>query len=224
MTDTRPSTTQLPPPRPAGFDGSHFVTAPGSASALAVVVCGVGSHELLPQLFNTLPPATDVAYLVFPDVRRGFASLLCKRPRADSAALAEVVTEESPLLPGHVYIVPMEANARVRPAEPDIPAAVCLQPESENADRRGSRLQECCRSAVEAFGSRTIGVLLSSLAGDATQAMGVIHDAGGQVFVQDTDSALVFDGVQLAELPGLEDCVKPMWALGGCIRRVVEAY
>ena len=47
-------------------------------------------------------------------------------------------------------------------------------------------------SAAQAYGARTVGVLLSGMGSDGAMGLGMIRDAGGDTIAQNEETCLVF--------------------------------
>ena len=78
------------------------------------------------------------------------------------------------------------------------------------------------RSAVECFGSRVLGVVMTGMGHDGLQGARYIHDAGGQVLAQDQASSVVWGMPRFIVEEGLQDEVLPLDKLADAIKQRVS--
>jgi two-component system chemotaxis response regulator CheB len=62
----------------------------------------------------------------------------------------------------------------------------------EPGDKYAPSIDRLFRSAAEAFGPKSVGVVLTGMAGDALEGARAIRNAGGSVVVESSASAVVF--------------------------------
>jgi len=79
------------------------------------------------------------------------------------------------------------------------------------------------RSVAEAYGSRSLGLVLTGMGQDGVKGCEEITRAGGRVMVQDEATSVVWEMAGLVAKAGLADAVMPLAEIAGeLIRRVAR--
>jgi two-component system chemotaxis response regulator CheB len=145
----------------------------GSAGSLEVLI------ELLPQL-NIVPSFAIV--------------LVLHRKSAEDSTLEELISikaqipvrdveDKTPLLPGFIYIAPSDYHLLF-----ETNGELSLDT-SEKINYSRPSIDVSFESAAEAYGSASIGILLSGANADGTEGLLAIKKAGGTIVVQIPESA-----------------------------------
>jgi two-component system chemotaxis response regulator CheB len=159
-----------------------------------------GGPAALRELFDEMPAAPPVSFLVVQHIAAGF-----------EAAMAEWLNKELPLdvglardgetpLPGAVRLAPAGAHLRL---EPD----GRLRLDRDTPARRGHRpsVDELFLSCATSCARLTAGVLLTGMGTDGVEGLGELRRAGGLTLVQDEASAVVFGMPRVALERGAAD-------------------
>lgn len=151
----------------------------------SVRVVGVGASagglEALGRFFEAIEPTVDAAFVVVQHLSPDYPSLmpqLLSRRTQLSVKLAESGTL---LAAGCCYLMPPGACIRVDGDR----LAIEL---SEGGSRHGNPIDTLLSSIAER-GADAVAVVLSGTGSDGTQGAVAVREAGGQVMVQDPDSA-----------------------------------
>lgn len=179
----------------------------GGLDALAV---------LLTQLDRGFPVPVLVVLHVAAEATGRHARLLDR-----SCPLAVVLAQDGEaVVPGRVYIAPPDRHFLVeRQGEDGVRVCLARGPK-ENRSRPA--IDPLFRSALVAYGPRTVGVLLTGLLDDGVAGLGAIARAGGITMVQDPDDALYPDMPQNA-LEAVEvEHVLPLHQMGRALYRILR--
>jgi two-component system chemotaxis response regulator CheB len=80
------------------------------------------------------------------------------------------------------------------------------------------------RSAVDAYGPHVLAVVLTGMGQDGLRGCERVHEGGGQIFVQDEASSVIWGMPRFVVNAGLADKVLPLRQLGSAIMRSVAAH
>jgi len=149
---------------------------------LIVIGASAGGVEALQDLARDLPKDLAAAVLVVLHVMPGKPSFLHHILSRAGSLPATQAREGEPLERAHIYVARPGYHLQVR----------------DNSIHLGSELPESGHrpaidslflSAARAYGSRTIGVVLTGTLDDGAEGLRVVKDHGGATVVQDPDDA-----------------------------------
>jgi two-component system CheB/CheR fusion protein len=154
-------------------------------------VVGIGASagglEALERFFANVPTDSGMAFVVIqhlsPDFRSLMDELLARRTKLPIALVEDGMAIE----PDHVYLIPPKK-------EMIISGGRLLLSERERKQELTLPIDVFFRSLAQDCGARAIAIVLSGGGSDGSRGIRDVHDAGGVVLVQDTDSAQ-FDGM-----------------------------
>lgn len=186
-----------------------------------VVALGVstGGPNALATLFPQWPASFPVPIVLVQHMPPMFTKLLAERLSAKSAVRVHEGKAGMPLLPGHAIIAPGDFHMVVERDAADVRANIHQGP-AENSCRPA--VDVLFRSVAHVFGPRTLGVLLTGMGQDGLRGCEAIKAAGGQVFVQDEASSVVWGMPGMVAKAGLADKILPLSQLGEEILRRAE--
>jgi two-component system chemotaxis response regulator CheB len=149
-----------------------------------------------------------------------FTKLLAERLSAKSALRINEGKAGAVLAPGQAWIAPGDFHMTV---EHDV-ASVRLemnQKPPENSCRPA--VDVLFRSVAQVFGPHVLGIVLTGMGQDGLHGCEAIKEAGGQVFIQDEASSVVWGMPGTVAKAGLADKILPLEQLGDeILRRVGE--
>ncbi|MBX3225857.1 MAG: PAS domain-containing protein [Labilithrix sp.] len=149
-------------------------------------VVGIGASagglEALERFFDHVESETRMAFVVVQHLSPDFKSVMDELLRRHTDLPVHLVEEAMPVEAGHVYLIPPKKEMIISGGKLHL---------SER-----DRLQELTlpidvffRSLAQDCGPRAIAIVLSGGGSDGSRGIRAVHDAGGLVVVQDTESA-----------------------------------
>ena len=183
-------------------------TSTGGPNALA---------EVLPRIPNDFP----VPIVVVQHMPPIFTRLLAERLASHSAIPVEEGTAGAVLAPGHAWIAP--GNFHMKVIRAGVNWCLSLNQEApENSCRPA--VDVLFRSVAMACGANVLGVVMTGMGSDGVLGAQNIHDAGGDVIIQDEVSSVVWGMPGLVQASGLADAAYPLDHLATEItRRVLQS-
>jgi two-component system chemotaxis response regulator CheB len=206
------SFTYLAPPLKPG-------AAPPPVDIIAIGV-STGGPNALSALLPELPGDLPVPIVIVQHMPPFFTRLLADRLGAQSAlAVCEGAAGQT-LQPGTVYIAPGDYHMTVR-RDGKVRRIHTNQDSPENSCRPAADV--LFRSVVGAYGSGTLGVVLTGMGQDGLRGCEMIREAGGRVLAQDEASSVVWGMPGFVARAGLADKVLPLNEIAAeIVRRVTR--
>ena len=150
---------------------------------VAVVGASAGGVEALKHLASCLPVDLGCPVVVVLHVSSVGTSVLPAILDRAGPNTATAAVDGDLLLPGHLYVAPPNRHVLVTPGGLRL---------SDGPRENGHRpaVDPTMRSAVQTYGARTVGIVLSGTRDDGTAGLAAIKEGGGRVLIQDPDEAL----------------------------------
>jgi two-component system chemotaxis response regulator CheB len=196
-------------PRPRSHSGIEIVangTSTGGPNALAAVLPWIPANCPVPiVVVQHMPPI--------------FTRLLAERLDKNSAITVEEGRAGALLEPGIAWIAPGNFHMKVLRTAMDCRLSLYQGP-AENSCRPA--VDVLFRSVAAAYGAGVLAVVMTGMGADGVLGAREIHEAGGEVIVQDEASSVVWGMPGLVHASGLADAVYPLDRLGIEITRRVS--
>ncbi len=192
----------------------------GAHSRVEIVVIGVstGGPNALMQLLPAIPADFPVPVVVVQHMPPLFTRFLAERLQKVCALPVREASRGDKLEPGTIWIAPGDHHLEME--RPDHNVLVRLnQGPLENSCRPA--VDPTFRSAVECYGSRVLGVVMTGMGHDGLQGARCIYDGGGQILAQDEKTSVVWGMPRFVVEEGLVDEVLPLDKLAAGIRQRV---
>lgn len=189
---------------------------PADKSRLEVVIIGIstGGPNALVRLLPELPADFPVPVLVVQHMPPLFTKFLAERlEKICPLAVQEAVHGEQ-IKPGTIWIAPGDFHMEIERKQPGVTIRLHQGP-LENSCRPA--VDPLFRSAVECFGSRVLGVVMTGMGHDGLQGSRCIRDAGGQILAQDQKTSVIWGMPRFVTEEGLPDEVLPLDRLAASI-------
>ncbi|WP_233993509.1 CheR family methyltransferase [Salinibacter altiplanensis] len=180
-------------------------------------VVGVGASaggvEALRTFFKNLPGEESLsgevgmAFVVVLHLSPDHESNLTEILQHETDLPVEVATDECPLEPGHVYVIPPQHEMRVEGAT--------LRLSSRSSSPRPNTIDALLESLAEEYQSQAIGTVLSGTGADGTLGLRSVKTYGGIAMVQDPADAEHEEMSRNALDAGVIDLVAPADELAG---------
>ncbi|SEU07155.1 protein-glutamate methylesterase/protein-glutamine glutaminase [Stigmatella erecta] len=204
-----------PVKRPRPIESPVPLAKPSRVTAV-VIGASTGGPNMLTEVLTSLPPSFPVPILIAQHMPPVFTRLFAERLdtlcriRVQEARTGEV------LRPGHVWIAPGDFHlGLIRDG-----AAVRLlthQGPPENSCRPAADV--LFRSAASILGSGVLAVVMTGMGQDGTKGSQEVHEAGGQILVQDPETCVVGGMPRAVMRSGIAHQVVPLKGLGSELLR-----
>ncbi len=153
-----------------------------SAPYVVGIGASAGGLEALERFFAQLPTDTGMAFVVIQHLSPDFRSLMDELLARRTKLPITLVEDQMAIEPDHVYLIPPKkemiiAGGRLLLSERDLGQELTLP------------IDVFFRSLAQDCGSRAIAIVLSGGGTDGSRGIRDVHEAGGLVLVQDTESA-----------------------------------
>jgi two-component system CheB/CheR fusion protein len=189
--------------RPRGANGGD------SGGVRLAVVVGIGASagglRALRAFFEALPPHTGLTFVVVIHLSPDYESNLAELIQASTAIPVQQVTQKTPLLPDHIYVIPPNKNLEFADGHVTVTAL------TESRTGRAT-IDTFFRTLAEKH-PYSIGILFSGGGTDGTAGMLAIKEHGGLLMAQLPEEAEHDQMPRSAIRTGLVDFVLPARAL-----------
>jgi two-component system chemotaxis response regulator CheB len=208
-----------PAPRPAGQGQAQGAVRRGQRVELLCVGASTGGPNALAEVLRGLPGELPVPVLVVQHMPPLFTRLLAERLNRGGVPVHEAEQGDA-LEPGHVYLAPGNYHMGLGRSGSSLRVQLNQGP-PENSCRPA--VDVLFRSAAEHQGAHVLGVVLTGMGQDGLRGAQRISEAGGQIFVQDEATSVVWGMPGAVASAGLADRVLPLHLMAGAIvRRIAE--
>jgi two-component system chemotaxis response regulator CheB len=210
-----PNATLHPLARPA-------ISAPArAAQRIDVVAIGVstGGPNALAELIPALPADFPVPIVIVQHMPPLFTKLLSERLAAKSAIRVREAVAGDALGAGLAIIAPGNHHMAVVRAEGGKQVGLNQGP-LENSCRPS--VDVLFRSVSEAYGAGVLAVVMTGMGQDGLHGCEAVRERGGQIFVQDEKSSVVWGMPGFVAEAGLADEILPLNQLATVITRSVR--
>ena len=177
-----------------------------SPDVLAIATSTGGPNALSDLfLYLTLPLPVPVALVQhMPPV---FTKSLADRLTRETVHHFHEAEDGQELMPGHVYIAPGGRHMEVERAGVHIVARL-HDAAPENSCRPAADV--LFRSIARVYGGATLACVLTGMGQDGLRGCELIHEAGGQILIQDEKSSVVWGMPGAIARAGIADAVLPL--------------
>lgn len=171
-----------------------------------IVVVGTswGGLRALKTLIGSLPPDFGIPVVIIQHRHRDSDDVLASLLQECTELRVCEIEDKQPIVPGHVFVAPPDYHLLVEQG------SLALSTEAPFRYSRPS-IDVTFSSAADAYGARTVGVVLTGANADGAQGLARIAERGGLAFVQDpatatspTMPAAAVKAVPRAKVLGLE--------------------
>lgn len=189
--ETRRSRERGAPPRkpPRAVEPPLKETLPASVAIVAIGI-STGGPKALQEILPTLPADFSVPIVVVQHMPSGFTAPFAKRLDGLCDASVCEASQGQILDAGVIYIAPggcqMTVDRSIRGR-----GMICLSDKPENQLHTPSA-DIMMQSVAAAYGSQSMGVIMTGMGSDGAQGMSAIHREGGFTLGQDESSCAVY--------------------------------
>lgn len=174
--------------------------------AIAIGV-STGGPNALSQVVPEIPENLTVPVFIVQHMPPIFTKILAERLDSQSSLNVKEAVNGEHVTSGNIYIAPGDFHMTVK--KEGVNARIRLNQEPpENSCRPA--VDVLFRSVASAYGSGTLGVVLTGMGQDGLRGCEYIRDVGGQVIAQDEASSVVWGMPGFVAKAGLADRVLPL--------------
>ncbi len=216
----RPAVPPVPPVkastiRPASKAASASTPTPARTASskstepvkILTIAVSTGGPNALNELLPQLPANLSVPVVIVQHIPPVFSKALATRLDVKCALRVKEGEEGDTLEPGTVWIAPGDYHMVVKRAAAGVKIALNQGP-PENSCRPAADV--LFRSVADAYGSSTLGLVLTGMGSDGLKGARQIVDAGGRIIAQDEASSVVWGMPGAVADAGLCDAVLPL--------------
>jgi len=203
------------------------VTRPAPVSrhgvpGVSIVAIGVstGGPNALAELISALPAHFPVPVVIVQHMPPMFTRLLAERLDGQSPLAVREASHGLAIEPGSVTLARGDHHMVLERHGTGVRVALNQDP-PENSCRPA--VDPMLRSAAAIYGPRTLALILTGMGQDGLHGCQVVHEAGGQVLVQDEASSVVWGMPGFVARAGLADRILPLSQLAAEIERRVTS-
>lgn len=192
------------------------------ASRIEILAIGTstGGPKALAEVIPHLPSEFPVPVVIVQHMPPLFTRLLAERLNAQSQVRVNEGEAGCPLEAGNVWIAPGNHHMTIARRGTKIVLDLNQGP-PENSCRPA--VDVLFRSVAQVYGSNALAVVMTGMGADGARGAAEIHEAGGEVFIQDEASSVVWGMPGAVASAGLADKISPLQEISHeVIRRVGE--
>jgi two-component system chemotaxis response regulator CheB len=181
------------------------------ASRLMVIAASTGGPTALLDIFSQLPPQSDTAIIVAQHMPERFTKAFADRLARASQFRVREADGVQELFAGEAWVCPGGKSVEVEVNTDGRSFARVVDGHAN--DRYRPSADRLFRSAARALGRKVIGLVLTGMGDDGAAGVVEIKNAGGQVFVESEETAVIYGMPRCAKQTGMVDEVWPLQVL-----------
>ncbi|HEX8705596.1 MAG TPA: chemotaxis-specific protein-glutamate methyltransferase CheB [Myxococcaceae bacterium] len=197
--------------RGAAMASKEAPKGPHEVPFVVAVAASTGGPPAVQRLLEALAVEPTPCVLVCQHMPAQFTKAFAERlDRIGPFHVTEAV-DGDPVIPGHVYIAPGGRHMVVE--EQDGVLVLNVSSQSEK-DRYAPSADRLFSSVARTLGPRSLVVVLTGMGADGAAGVRDVHQAGGEVWAESEETAVVFGMPQEAIATGLVRRVLPLGEIG----------
>jgi two-component system chemotaxis response regulator CheB len=192
---------------------------PQQVPVVVAVAASTGGPPAVQRLLEALAVEPTPCVLVCQHMPAQFTRAFAERlDRIGPFNVTEAV-EGDRIVPGHVYIAP---GGRHMVVEEEAGGLVLKIPPSAEKDRYAPSADRLFVSVARTVGPRALAVVLTGMGSDGAVGIREVHRAGGEVWAESEETAVVFGMPQEAIATGVVKRVLPLGEMGPALVSAVR--
>jgi two-component system, chemotaxis family, protein-glutamate methylesterase/glutaminase len=184
---------------------------PLEPSFVVGIGASTGGPPAVQRLLESLAPEPSMCLLVCQHMPKQFTRAFAERLDKLGPFSVREAQEGDVLAPGHVFIAPGGRQLVVYRQNGQY---VVGTPPPTMQDKHAPSVDRLFMSLAEVFGSKTIGVVLTGMGSDGAVGSKVIRKAGGEVWAESEETAVIYGMPQEAVATGAVSRVLPLGEIG----------
>jgi len=195
---------------------------PAAQAPIRVLAIGTstGGPNALAAVIPRLPESFPVPVVVVQHMPPLFTRLLADRLNSQSRLTVKEAEPGGKLEPGKVWIARGDYHMTVARKGVEVLLSLNQEP-PENSCRPA--VDALFRSVAEIYGASALGVVLTGMGSDGARGANFVHEAGGEILVQDEASSVVWGMPGAVVSAGAADKICPLEQISTEILRRVQA-
>jgi two-component system chemotaxis response regulator CheB len=192
---------------------------PLEPSFVVGIGASTGGPPAVQRLLEALSPEPTMSLLVCQHMPKQFTRAFAERlDRLGPFAVREA-QEGDLLAPGHVFIAP---GGRQLVVYRQTGQYVLGTPHPTMQDKHAPSVDRLFMSMAEVFGSRSLGVVLTGMGADGALGAKAIQKAGGEVWAESEETAVIYGMPQEAVATGAVSRVLPLGDIGPALVEIAR--
>lgn len=180
------------------------------AGRLLVIAASTGGPTALLDIFSQLPLHSDTAIVVAQHMPERFTKAFADRLGRASQFRVKEADGKHELFAAEAWVCPGGKSVEIEMQDGKPFARVV---DSLSSDRYAPSADRLFRTASRVLGKRVTGVVLTGMGDDGAAGVVEIKNAGGQVFVESEETAVIYGMPRCAKQTGVVDEVWPLQVL-----------
>ncbi len=180
----------------SGFDKkpSHNEVLPSNSSNklkrnfVCVMGASTGGTEAIKDVLSRLPESAP-AILITQHIPPAFSASFAQRLDDNCLIKVHEAEQNMPIKPGHAYLAPGDDHLRLAKSSYGL---VCKLDKGANVNRHRPSVEVLFHSTMEVLGNNSMGVLLTGMGADGSQALADMHQRGCFTIAQDEATSVVW--------------------------------
>ena len=205
---------------PKAVDHSWLTVTSKGAPEIVVVGVSTGGPQALQAFVPALPADLPVPVLIVQHMPAMFTRLLAERLDAQSPLKVGEASNGQAIKPGEVWFAPGGEHMYVHRQGDDLVVSTDTAPPVNECR---PAVDPLFSSAVECFGSRVLGVVLTGMGNDGLAGAEQIKQVDGLVIVQDQESSVVWGMPGVVAKADLADQVLPLSEIASTVTELVTS-
>jgi two-component system chemotaxis response regulator CheB len=181
-----------------------------AAKMVVAVASSTGGPSALVHVLSRMPPDFGGAIVIAQHMAAGFTRTFAERLNRTTVLTVREAQESEPVFAGHVYVCPGGQCTLLRREAGHVRIRLVPPLPGERYIPSGNRL---FASAAEAYGPRTVGLVLTGMANDGVEGARAIRAAHGVVIAESQESAVVYGMPGAVVEASLANAVLPLRAI-----------
>ena len=184
---------------------------PATQPAVVAVGASTGGPPAVQRLLEVVSAEPSACLLVAQHMPEHFTRAFAQRLDRLGPFTVNEAADGDDVKPGHVFIAP---GGRQLVLERKGAQLRLRTPASEKQDRHAPSVDRLFRSVAAVLGKQALGVVLTGMGSDGAQGTRAIRDAGGEVWAESEESAVIFGMPKEAIATGAVRRVLPLGDIG----------
>lgn len=177
-----------------------------ASDTIIAIGASTGGTEAIKNVLCQLPQNTP-GIVISQHIPEAFSEPFANRVNQNSALEVCQATDGQQILPGHAYIAPGNRHLKVLR---DASGFICRLDDGPPVNRHVPSVEVMFKSVAENVGRNAMGILLTGMGDDGSDALGAIKETGAPTIAQDQQSSVVWGMPGEAVRRGNADHVLPL--------------